>query len=139
MNALKEIEIDEEVNKYKQKLDKDNQAMHEEIEDMKAEYEQKIKMLKDKQHDKKDLEEIEEEAEEIKHEIEFMMDEQFEKDKERKVIPQKKKEMEKKLAQYYKQVQEMNLIAKTFKKNVEMSSKIAYEFDEEEENETSNY
>lgn len=33
----------------------------------------------------------------------------------------------------------MNLIAKTFKKNVEMSSKIAYEFDEEEENETSNY
>lgn len=41
--------------------------------------------------------------------------------------------MEKKLALYYKQVQEMNLIAKTFYKNVEMTSKIAYEFDEEDE------
>ena len=33
----------------------------------------------------------------------------------------------------------MNLIAKTFFKNVEMTSKIAYEFDEEEEDVTSNY
>lgn len=36
------------------------------------------------------------------------------------------------MARYYKQVQEMNLIAKTFGKDVSLSSKVAYEFSEED-------
>ena len=41
--------------------------------------------------------------------------------------------MEAKLAKYYKWGQEMNIIAKTFNKNVELSSKIIYEFDDEDD------
>ena len=58
INALKEIQIDNEVTKYKQKLDKHNKALQEEIQDMNAEYEQKIQILKDKKHDETDLDEI---------------------------------------------------------------------------------
>lgn len=130
MQAVKAMEMEQEIEKYKARVSVERAKVQDEISDLRAEYEEKLKLLEDQVHRKEEKEEIEQEAEEIKHEIAFMMEEE-QKREGPTALPQMKRAMEVKLARYYKQVQEMNLIAKTFGKQVSLSSKVAYELNED--------
>lgn len=131
MQAVKSMEMEAEIKKYKARASLERAKVQDELSDLRAEYEEKLKLLEEQVHQKAEQEEIEQEAEEIKHEIAFMMEEEEQKQEEEKALPLMKRAMEVKLARYYKQVQEMNLIAKTFGKDVSLSSKVAYELSED--------